>query len=235
MVKPIVVACEDHAHAPPYVEGLKAAGLTAETIQVVTPEDPPADWRQLGTAAAGLFLCGGPDLEPRRYGEEPLAEAKLFLLPELDQIELELLAGAREGSVPVFGVCRGLQTLNVFFGGSLWQDLALQVPGSTDHRLSNPRDALIHPVRVTEPALPLGELLAREAALVNSRHHQAVKALGTGLEVVAVAPDGLVEAVALPAPGWWVQAVQWHPENLLALALQRRLFQAFAQTCGAAG
>lgn len=230
-MRQVVVACEDHAHAPPYVEGLKAAGLAAEAIQVVTPEDPTADWRHLGTEAAGVLLCGGPDLEPRHYGEEPLAEASLSLLPALDAIELELLAGAREGSVPVFGICRGLQTLNVFLGGSLWQDLALQVPGSSGHRLSMPRDALIHPVRVTEPALPLGDLLARETALVNSRHHQAVKALGQGLEVVAVAPDGLVEAVALPAAGWWLQAVQWHPENLLALALQRRLFQAFAQAC----
>lgn len=231
-VKPVVVVCEDHAHAPPYVDALTAVGIPGEGIRLLTPEDPRQDYPRLGAEAAGVLLCGGPDMEPRRFGEEPLAEAGLALLPALDEIELQVLAGAREGATPVFGICRGLQTLNVYFGGSLWQDLALQVPGSADHRLSYPRDALIHPVRVTAEASRLGELLCRETALVNSRHHQGVKALGRELEVVAVAPDGLVEAVARPADGWWVQAVQWHPENLLALALQRQLFSAFAAACG---
>lgn len=236
-MKPILVVCEDHAHAPPYVEAVRAAGVAAEAIRLVTPDDPPEDserqdWGRLGAGAAGVLLCGGPDMEPWRFGEEPLPEAGLALLPALDEIELRVLAGAREASTPVFGICRGLQTLNVYFGGSLWQDLALQVPGVRDHRLSFPRDALVHPVRVTAEATPLGELLSRETALVNSRHHQAIKSLGRELEVVALAPDGLVEAVALPADGWWVQAVQWHPENLVALALQRQLLTTFAAACG---
>jgi putative glutamine amidotransferase len=225
----IVVACEDHAHAPPYVEAVVAGGVAAGEIRVVTPEEPPEDWRRLAAGAAGVMLCGGPDLEPWHYGEEPLAEAHLALLPALDAIELELLAGAREAGVPVWGVCRGLQTLNVFCGGSLWQDLALQIPGTTDHRLSLPRDALIHRIAVTAPDTSLGEQLARGAPLVNSRHHQAVRRLGQGLEVVAEAPDGVVEAVEWRGEGWWARAVQWHPENLLALEAQRQLWRAFAE------
>jgi putative glutamine amidotransferase len=147
-------------------------------------------------------------------------------------MEMELLAGARDACTPVWGVCRGIQVLNVFFGGTLWQDLALQLPTQVLHQMSNPDDALIHTIRVDDPRVTLGRLLRQESPLVNSRHHQGIKDLGNGLVPVGHAPDGLVEAVFLEDDAWWVRGVQWHPENLVAMAQQRALWVAFAQKIG---
>ena len=122
-----------------------------------------------------------------------------------------------------------------FLGGSLWQDLPTQIPGIGEHTVPRPVDALAHGVRVTAPESALGRQLAREALLVNSRHHQAARRLGAGLEVVATSPDGLIEAMELAdgeEGGWWVRAVQWHPENLVALARQRDLWRDFVEAAG---
>jgi putative glutamine amidotransferase len=125
--------------------------------------------------------------------------------------------------------------VNAFLGGTLWQDLKLMWPNAVLHDLSYPRDALIHPVQVgTGPgqgaqAAELGAVLSAEPSLVNSRHHQAIKAIAPALEPVASAPDGLVEAVAGRDPEWWLWAVQWHPENLVSLGSQRLLFDRFGE------
>jgi putative glutamine amidotransferase len=231
----VLFTCEAERKLPPYVEAVRAAGLPAEEIRWVTPEGRAEDWRGLAAAAAGLVLCGGPDVEPWRYGEEPLDDAGLDLLPALDEIEFEALSGARQAEVPVWGVCRGFQVLNVFFGGSLWQDLPSQRPGSTLHRLDlNPR-ALAHPVAVQARETPLGRALGRREAQVNSRHHQGVKGLAPELEAVALAPDGLVEAAARAGGHWWVEGVQWHPENLLNLPEQLALWRRFATAVSARG
>jgi putative glutamine amidotransferase len=179
-----------------------------------------------------VVLCGGPDLEPWRYGEAPAAGARLDLLPALDALELDALAGAREAAVPVWAVCRGLQVVNVFLGGTLWQDLPSQRPGATPHRLDLSPTAIAHPVAVAAPATGLGALLGPDGPPVNSRHHQGIKGLAPALTAVAVAPDGLVEAVAGADPGWWVEAVQWHPENLLDRPVQLALWRRFADRVG---
>lgn len=221
-----------------YVAALGLTGVPDEAIRVIQPGKGPenrVDYRALAAEAAGLVLAGGEDVEPGRYGEDELPEAQVYSTPERDEMELALLAGAREAEVPVWGVCRGIQVLNVFLGGTLWQDLALQLPTQVLHQLSNPDDALIHEVRVDDPRVTLGMLLAHESALVNSRHHQGIKDLGARLVPVAHAPDGLVEAVYLESESWWVRAVQWHPENLTAMAQQRALWAAFTRKLGFAG
>jgi putative glutamine amidotransferase len=223
--------------APNYVAALERAGVPPNRIRVVTPDRPGkgTDYRDLVAESAGLVLAGGEDVEPARYGESEIPEAEIDVLPERDEMEMELLGGARDARTPVWGVCRGVQVLNVFFGGTLWQDLALQLPTQVLHQMSNPDDALIHTIRVEDPRVTLGKLLRQEAPLVNSRHHQGIKDLGTGLVPVGHAPDGLVEAVFLDAPDgddWWVRGVQWHPENLVAMAQQRALWVAFAQKIG---
>lgn len=214
-----------------YVAALELAGVPDEAIRVVRPENG-TDYRAMGAEAAGVVLAGGADVEPERYGEQEIPEAQVSFVPERDEMEMELLAGAREAEVPVWGVCRGIQVLNVFLGGTLWQDLALQLPTQVLHQLSNPDDALIHSVRVDDPTVTLGRLLAHETAMVNSRHHQGIKDLGRGLVPVGRAPDGVVEAVYLESESWWVRAVQWHPENLTAMAQQRALWTAFAHKIG---
>lgn len=223
--------------APNYVRALEIAGVPRERIRVLEPEEGVASdtYRAMGADALGLVLAGGDDVEPERYGEQRIPEADVSTSPQRDEMELALLAGAREAETPTWGVCRGIQVINVFFGGTLWQDLALQLPTQVLHQLSNPHDALIHALRVDDPTVTLGSLLARENPLVNSRHHQAVKELGAGLVAVAHAPDGVTEALYLDSPSWWVRGVQWHPENLVEMAQQRALWIAFAETLGFGG
>lgn len=212
--------------APAYVAALLGLGVGAERVRLLLPGQA-VDYAALAAGAAGLVLAGGDDVEPRRYGEEPIPEAAVETTPERDAMELALLAGAREARTPVWAICRGLQVVNVFQGGTLYQDLPLQRPSPIDHSVIEPQDALAHGVRVLEPEHRLGAILGTESHQVNSRHHQGIKDLGAGLVPVASSPDGLVEAIALGEPDWWVRAVQWHPENLTALAPQLALWRDF--------
>jgi gamma-glutamyl-gamma-aminobutyrate hydrolase PuuD len=230
----VLVSTGTDEYAEPYIESLKAAGFPAESLRVVTP-DRRAEVPALAARAAGLVLCGGLDVDPARYGEEILPDAGVELFPERDEVEWSLVAAARDAQIPVWGICRGIQVLNVFLGGSLWQDLPTQHPSAVEHSVSQPKDALVHTVHVRETGAGLADVLNRETPRVNSRHHQAVKRLGAGLVPVAESPDGIVEAVELAASrgsAWWVRAVQWHPENLIAQAQQLALWSDFARAVG---
>lgn len=230
----VLVSAKNARKAAPYMEALKAVGVPAESLRLITPDEAPADARVLAKRAAGLLLSGGVDVAPERYGEEVQPQANVDVDEARDRVEWALLDGARDAQVPVWGVCRGMQVINVYLGGSLWQDIPTQFPTQLDHYPEAAPDALVHEERVIDRDTALGDLLGREPLLVNSRHHQAVKELASGLVPVAVAPDGLLEACELPAangahPGWWLRAVQWHPENLVALPEQRELWRAFAE------
>lgn len=161
-----------------------------------------------------LLLPGGGDLEPWRYGQENTASRGLE--PERDEAELRLLQDFTSAGKPVLGVCRGLQTINVFFGGTLLQD----IPG---HRAVEGADRL-HAVR-TAPS-PLRRLFG-ERLTVNSAHHQAADRLGSGLRAVQWAGDGVVEALCHERLPVW--AVQWHPERLGDRSPGRRLMEAFLE------
>ena len=163
-------------------------------------------------AADALLLPGGGDLAPWRYGQENTASRGLE--PERDAAELALLDRFTAAGKPVLGICRGLQTINVFFGGTLLQD----IPG---HSAECGRDRM-HPVR----SAGLFARLLGERGSVNSAHHQAAGRLGSGLEAAQWSPEGVTEAlVHRRLPVW---AVQWHPERL-----ERRkglgLFRAFLE------
>ena len=150
-------------------------------------------------SCGALLLPGGGDLEPWRYGQSKIASRGLE--PERDLAELTLLDMACRRGWPVLGICRGLQTINVFFGGTLHQD----IPG---HTAVEGRDRL-HQVR-TAPSFLLA--LYESRPVVNSAHHQAVALLGSGLDALQWTEDGVIEAFAhRTAPIW---AVQWHPERL---------------------
>ncbi len=165
-----------------------------------------------GLLEDALLLPGGGDLEPWRYGQENTASRSLE--PERDEAELRLLQAFTSAGKPVLGVCRGLQTINVFFGGTLVQD----VPG---HGAWEDGDRL-HGVR-TAPS-PLRSVCGRMLT-VNSAHHQAADRLGSGLQAVQWAEDGVIEALCHRRLPVW--AVQWHPERLEDRALGRRLLGTF--------
>ena len=191
---------------PGYMDGVAQAG----GIPVMLPlTEDPSDLEQLCAACDGFLLTGGHDVSPSVYGEEKLpvcgdcSEAR-------DRMERLVLEFALRDDKPVLGICRGHQLLNALLGGTLYQDLPTQHPSAVEHHQQPPYDAPIHSVSIL-PGTPLHELLGRDALPVNSYHHQAVKALSPRLKPMAVADDGLVEAVYLPGKRF-VWGVQWHPE-----------------------
>lgn len=223
----VLVCCENRQKSRPYVEALVLMGLAAEKIELLTPEEPREDLAPVAGRAAGVVLCGGPDLDPEWYGQERRDDAHLRIVPELDRMDWDVLSGAEEGRTPVWAICRGMQTVNVFQGGTLWQDIPSQLQGTLEHDPEGPHEALAHPVRLKIHQESLAEILGREDTHVNSRHHQAVQHLGKRLVAVAESPDGVVEVLALERNDWWVKGVQWHPENLMHITAQRMLWAEF--------
>jgi putative glutamine amidotransferase len=178
----------------------------------------------------GLLLSGGVDIEPRYYHENPhpqLGETD----PQLDEMELALARYALESNLPTLGVCRGMQLLNVALGGSLYQDLHAQYPGSLHHANPHlPRNTIIHGVQVERGSRMEGILGARKV-VVNSLHHQAIKQPGRGVCITGRAEDGVAELMEVPGHRFML-AAQCHPEELYAEHLAwSRLFKAFIDAC----
>jgi putative glutamine amidotransferase len=162
----------------------------------------------------GLLLTGGEDLDPAWYGADPSPR----LDPpsrERDLFELALFAAARQHQLPILGVCRGIQLINVAMGGTLFQDLPSERPGPVEHRPEGARDLRSHRVRLL-PHSRAAKALGADSVTVNSSHHQAIKELAPGLLASGWADDQLIEAVESPAGAPWLLAVQWHPEEMHA-------------------
>jgi putative glutamine amidotransferase len=160
----------------------------------------------------GLLLTGGEDLDPAWYGAEP---SPLLSPPSRDRdlFELALFAVARQREMPILGICRGIQLINVGMGGTLYQDLPTERSASVNHRPDGPRDSRSHPVTL-EPQSRAAEALGRNTVTVNSSHHQAIKDLAKGLIASGWTDDRLIEAVETPGGAPWLLAVQWHPEEM---------------------
>lgn len=210
-----------------YITALENLGLTTVLI---TPAHPSRSIQVLIDRCSGLVLTGGEDVEPARYGEAP-TPALGPVNPARDAMELAALRHALRRQLPVLGICRGCQVLNVFFGGTLYQDLDTQRPGTGRHCQTESGSIRTHPARV-EPGSRLASILGVGELRINSFHHQGVKDLGRGLEATAFADDGLIEAIE--ATGYpWVIGVQWHPERNEATATEmdpdHRLLASFAE------
>jgi putative glutamine amidotransferase len=160
----------------------------------------------------GLVLHGGADVSPLSYGEQPLQE-KWAGDKIRDDYEIDLVTAFERAGKPVFGVCRGLQLLNVAYGGTLYQDIATQLPQALTHRDASVYDRNFHSVDI-RPDTRLAQLYAARRFKVNSIHHQAIKDLAEGFVVEAVSnEDGLIEAIRRPDASLpYMAAVQWHPE-----------------------
>lgn len=176
---------------------------------------------------SGLLLSGGPDIHPRFYGEEP-REGLGEVDEGLDRMELEIARMAYEKEVPILAVCRGIQTLNVALGGSLYQDLPSQVEGAINHSPKVDKAVLTHPVQI-EKGTVLFRVLGKGKIWVNGKHHQAIKEVASGLTVTARAPDGVIEGVEASSKPF-VLGVQWHPEGTWKVdPPSKKLFRAFVQ------
>ena len=183
----------------------------------------------------GLLITGSPsNVEPHLYGGTP-ARPDSPCDPARDATTMPLIVRALEAGVPLLAICRGLQELNVAFGGSLHQH-AHEVLGRLDHRSDKslpPRERYrpAHAISLTPGSL-LEDLLGASSVVVNSLHGQAIDRLAHGLAVEAVAPDGTIEAVRVTGARAFALGVQWHPEwQVLDNPVSRRLFAAFGAAC----
>lgn len=204
-----------------YVAAVERAG----GVPVLIPPLPALAARYLALVD-GFVLAGGGDLDPAHYGGN--AHETLYSVDaQRDALELELARRIVERRRPALAICRGLQVVNVALGGSLIEHLPAVVGEQVLHR-APPREPTPHPVRVKA-----GSRLAAIAGVTEfapmSWHHQAVRTLAPGLEAVATAPDGTIEAVELAAHPWLL-AVQWHPElTAQREPAQQRLFDALIE------
>lgn len=162
----------------------------------------------------GLLLTGGEDIDPSLYGQPP-SPMLHAVSRERDLFELAIFAVARQREVPILGICRGIQLINVGLGGTLYQDLPSERPSDTTHDGAAARDQRTHRIDL-EPKTRVAAALDTATLQVNSLHHQGIKDLPSSLRATGWADDGLVEAVESPAGDSWLLAVQWHPEEMHA-------------------
>jgi len=215
-----------------YEESVRRAG---GDVRILDPAaDRPAD---VLDSADGILLPGGNDVLPSIYGEaaHPAFAASE---PGRDDYELELIRRATDADLPLLAICRGIQVLNVARGGTLYQDILGDFESGqgsgVPHDVRESRVSIAHDVWITSGSL-LDRLLSDretgDVCPVNSRHHQAVKAVGNGLVISATAPDGVIEAIEDPTQRFCV-GVQWHPENFYRTGEFRPLFEGLVEAAG---
>lgn len=210
-----------------YVHAVESAGGLPILIPML---DDLSELQELLPRLDGILFSGGIDLQPSLYGA-PHHPAGDEADPKLDLFEMTIASWALEEDIPVLGVCRGMQMLNVLSGGTLYQDIPSQYPTTLSHsRRDKPRTELTH--RVTLEAGTLIERILRVHQLsVNSLHHQAVKEPGRGIRISGYAEDGLPEFLEMPDKRF-VVGIQGHPEELYGtVPIFARLFQAFVNAC----
>jgi putative glutamine amidotransferase len=222
---------------PGYMQAIEHAG----GIPVMLPLTANSSvLRQLAKQFDGFLFSGGQDIAPELYGEQP-ADCCGAVCSERDAMEKALLEFVLKFDKPAFGICRGIQFMNVFLGGTLYQDIPSQFQTETaiPHYQQPPYHQPVHSVTV-EPETPLfcvlqtGETPSNASfdIPVNSFHHQGIRRLATELKTAACAPDGLIEAVYHPDKRF-VFAVQWHPElSWQTDSNSRKIFSYFVQHCG---
>ncbi len=204
-----------------YIEAVAASG--AEPVVLEADHGPQGLLKDLD----GLVLSGGGDVDPALFGEAP-HPAYSPAEEGRDAAEIALVHAALVSRTPVLAICRGIQVLNVAGGGTLIQDIPTEVRHSLAHRIDKPKDFPAHEVAVS-PGSKLASLLGADASRpiveVNSRHHQAVKAVAPGFHVTAKAIDGVIEALESDDRSAFCVGVQWHPENFGADSRFRQLFR----------
>ncbi len=184
--------------------------VDAGGMPVLLPHDPDQVEPYLGMIN-GLIVTGGAfDVDPALFGDSSRHEAVTTIKEKRTRFELAITGQAIDRGLPVLGICGGQQLLNVVLGGTLIQHISDEVDNALDHEQPNPRDEPGHIVKIT-PGTLLHQITGCEEMSVNSAHHQAVKKSGLGVVVDAVAPDGVVEGIELPAMRFCL-GVQWHPE-----------------------
>lgn len=210
-----------------YIRAIQDAG----GIPLLIPASDDMDTlRELVERMDGLLLSGGADIGGGYFGE-PTLEGLTEVDPKRDRYDFMLLRIASDYQLPVLGICRGMQVINVAFGGDLWQDIPSQYPRNPlNHSILKYKEQSAHTVRIEKDSI-LYNVLQSEEVGVNSRHHQAVKEIAPGFKIAATSSDGIIEAIE-GYPNRRVLGVQWHPENMATEGdnpTMQLLFQHFIQ------
>jgi putative glutamine amidotransferase len=215
-----------------YVQAISQAGGNPILIPLGLPE---TQINSLVERLDGILFSGGGDIDPAVFGMETRTEVK-GVDPDRDRVEIEMVTSAVSDGLPFFGICRGIQVINVALGGTLYTHVADEHPGAIKHQYYPdwPRDHLPHTVNI-EPNSRLATILGTTAPAVNSLHHQGIREMASDLQAVGWAPDNLIEAIDLPGHPFGL-AVQWHPEWLTNHATTKEpmqaLFRAFVEAAG---
>lgn len=208
-----------------YVDAVLAAG----GLPILLPPLKKDNYPELDTylkMISGIVFSGGQDLDPRKYGQQ-LTSATQLMAPRREDSERLLFQKVFDRKMPVLGIGMGMQLINLFHGGTLFQHLPAENPKAMPH--SDPSGyPHRHMVNVEEGTL-LEEIYGAGEQRVNSSHHQAVNQLGRKLRVAAKAHDGVIEAVETTDPAWFCVGLQWHPEDETASALDQQIFECFVQ------
>jgi putative glutamine amidotransferase len=207
---------------PGYMQGLEEAGAIPVILPLTVSETV---LKQTADLFDGFLFTGGHDVNPKLYEQEktvPCGE----ICDQRDRMEAYIFHEAvLKQNKPALGICRGIQFFNAMLGGTLYQDIPTELPGAISHVKGPPYDVPAHSVRIL-PESPLYELFGKERIEVNSYHHQGINRIAEGLEIMAMADDGLVEAVYMP-DSFYVWAVQWHPEFSLKDEFSKKIFASF--------
>lgn len=192
-----------------YINSVLLAGGLPVLIPIVEDKSNLKDYVEM---LDGIIFTGGEDVTPLYYNENPIKQID-YLSPERDEQEIELFKLVYERDIPILGICRGIQIINVALGGTLYQDINEQLPGALGHSPNEiPVHHLFHTIHIKADNW-LYNIFETDNLKVNSFHHQAVKDLGKGLKVTALSQDNIVEAVESIEKDFLV-AVQFHPEDL---------------------
>jgi putative glutamine amidotransferase len=207
---------------PGYMQGLEEAGAVPVILPLTVSENV---LKQTADKFDGFLFTGGHDVNPALYKQEK-SERCGESCEERDRMETYIFREAvLNQNKPALGICRGIQFFNALLGGSLYQDIPTELPSAITHVKGPPYDVPAHSVRVLRES-PLYELIGKERIEVNSYHHQGINRIAEGLEIMALADDGLAEAVYMP-DRHYVWAVQWHPELSLLDEFSKKIFASF--------
>jgi putative glutamine amidotransferase len=203
-----------------YLEAVQNAGGEPVQISLLSP---PAKLAQIAKTLDAVVLPGSPaDVDPKLYGASAHAKAAKPD-PRREKTDFALLKHALAAGKPVLAICYGIQSLNVYCGGSLYQDIPSELPRPLTHSSKSDHKDAVHEVRVSGGRL--AALVGRPNIQVNSVHHQSVRRPGQGLRVAAKAPDGVIEALEWTRGPGWALGVQWHPERTPKDPLAQKLFR----------
>jgi putative glutamine amidotransferase len=213
-----------------YVKSVCRAGGLPFLISPVLPHESGMT-ADIISRIDGLLLTGGQDVDPRHFGDEP-HKAIGFVNPWRDELELSLCREAAKARMPILGICRGAQVLNIALGGDIFQDINAQAGGKglICHSQTAPAWYGFHSIKIREGSRLHG-ILGTDDLFVNSFHHQAVRRLAPTFEAAAFTSDGMIEAVESREHPFML-GVQWHPECMQEDPFTHRLFEAFVKAAG---